>query len=79
MGRAGRQRGHDEAMRLLHLPPRGAPERVAALRVVAGGEGVEEPGHPAGEVADRREQAAHRREGAVRVVPSRISASSRRT
>ncbi len=78
-GRAARQPpGRPPAgyrLRQLHLPARRRAERVRVAWVFAGGsaggcvgrERGREPGHPAGEVGDGREDAAHRRERAVRV------------
>ena len=40
---------------------------MRALGVAAGRERVDEPGHPAGEIADRGEHATHRRQGPVGV------------
>ena len=68
VGRARRQVRRDRSLDLLHLPARRPAQRVVALGVVPGGKRVHEPRHPAGEVADGREHAAHRRQRPVRVV-----------
>ena len=67
LGARPAQLWRDGATDLLHLAPRPARERMGVVGIVPRREGVDEAGHPAGQVPDRGEDAAHRREGAVRI------------
>ncbi len=68
----GLEDGPHKAMGLLHLAPRRPAQGMVAFGLAAGGEGVEEPRYPEGEVADRREHAAHRCERPVALHPLRM-------
>ncbi len=83
VGRGGRDGPFERPLRLLHLAPAGAAQGMAAFGLVPRRECIHEPGHPAGEVADAAEHAAHRRERTVAIarliaeglVPPQVAAS----
>ena len=63
-GRVPHRGGAAETDHLLHFSQRGSAER-SDLGAVAGRPGIEHEADPPAEVADRREHAAHRSEGAI--------------